>query len=73
MNDLKTPPRFKVGDEIRLIGGAPLVGRVMELRGYLSADGSMLYRLYVPMEPEPLMLEVREDEIEPNGSAVAST
>ena len=64
MPDLKKQPRFKVGDQVRLTFGTRLVGTVMEARGTYLPSGHILYRVYVPMEPEPLVLEVREDEVE---------
>jgi hypothetical protein len=60
MSDIKTQPRYKIGDKVRLTGGTPLVGTVMEVQGIRR----ILYRIYVPMDPEPLKFEVREDEIE---------
>jgi hypothetical protein len=60
MPDTKTQPRYKIGDKVRLTFGTRLVGTVMEVRGIRR----IFYRLYVPMDPEPLIFEVREDEIE---------
>jgi hypothetical protein len=60
MPDIKTQPRFKVGDKVRARFGTRLVGTVMEVQGIRR----ILYSVYVPMEPEPLKLLVREDEIE---------
>ena len=37
---------------------------VTEVRYTPFGSGQVFYRLYVPMDPEPLMLEVREDEVE---------
>ncbi len=36
----------------------------MEVSGTHSQNGHILYSVYVPMSPEPLILLVREDEIE---------
>ncbi len=64
MPDLDTKSRYKVGDEVRLITGSRLVGRVTEVRRSSSQAARFLYRVRVVMNPEPLMLEVREDEVE---------
>jgi hypothetical protein len=60
MPDIKTQLRYKVGDRVRARFGTRLVGTVMEVQGIQR----ILYSVYVPMEPEPLILLVREDEIE---------
>jgi hypothetical protein len=64
MPDLKKHPLYKVGDQVRLTFGTRLVGRVMEARGTYSPSGHVLYRVHIPMSPEPLILEVREDAVE---------
>jgi hypothetical protein len=65
MPDLVKRPRFKVGDKVRVNVGNGLVGTVTEARGTYHADGNVLYHVYVPMNPEPLQLLVREDAVEP--------
>jgi hypothetical protein len=45
---------------VRLAFGDRLAGRVTEVHGITR----ILYRVYVPLEPEPLITEVREEEIE---------
>jgi hypothetical protein len=64
MIELKIHPRYKVGDRVRLVFGTGLVGTVMEARGSYYETGHALYRIHVPMNPEPLVLAVREEEIE---------
>jgi hypothetical protein len=43
----------------------PLRGRIMTVQGQFSSSGRILYRVYVPMDPEPLIFPVHEEEIEP--------
>ena len=64
MPDLEKDVPYKVGDMVRLTSGTRLVGTVTEVRGASSRGGRLLYRVRVPMTPEPLMVEVREDEVE---------
>jgi hypothetical protein len=64
MPDHQTQPRYRVGDKIQVRIGSPLVGTVTEVRYTPFGSGPILYRLYIPMSSEPLMLEVREDEVE---------
>lgn len=40
------------------------VGTIVEARGTYSPNGHVLYRVHIPMDPEPLFLELREEEIE---------
>jgi hypothetical protein len=64
MADLPNPPRYKVGDQVRLPWGARLEGKVMEVTPALAPHAHTLYSVYVPMDPEPLIFLVRENEIE---------
>jgi hypothetical protein len=65
MPDLDKSAQYKIGDKVRVKGGIGLVGMVSEVRRvYSPAGGHHLYRVRVPMDPEPLWLEVREEEIE---------
>jgi hypothetical protein len=64
MPDIKMPPHYKVGDKVRLKSGARLSGTVTEVRDTHSPGGHIFYRICVPMSPEPLWLEVREEEVE---------
>jgi len=64
MTDLEKDARYRMGDKVRISSGTRLVGTVTEVRSSHSRGGRILYRVRVPMSPEPLMLEVREDEVE---------
>jgi hypothetical protein len=65
MPDLETRPLFQIADKVRVkCGVPPLVGLVAEVSGARSRDGGLLYRVRVPMDPEPLWLLLREDEME---------
>jgi hypothetical protein len=65
MAGLVKHPRYKIGEKVRVKFGAGFVGTVAEARGTYSPDGNVLYRVYVPMDPEPLWLLLREDAVEP--------
>lgn len=65
MPDLQTQPLYKVGDKVRLKLGTHLVGLVSEVRGPVpGGSGRILYSVRVPLDPEPLFFEVRQDELE---------
>jgi hypothetical protein len=64
MSDLVKVPRFKVGDKVQLKHGTRLIGTVSEARGTYTSHGNVLYHVHVPMEPEPLLLLLRENEID---------
>ena len=64
MPDLVTHPQYKVGDKVRLKYGTPFVGTVTAAQGTYSQSGHVFYRVHVPRSPEPLWLEVCEDEVE---------
>ena len=57
-------PRYKIGDKVRLVFGERLVGTVTEARGSYHPDGHAFNRVRMPMEAEPLWMNLREDEIE---------
>src|SRR5437867_1846244 len=64
MLELAKRPRYKVGDRLQLRSRGPRwVGAVTEARGTYSPSGDVLYRVRVPMDPEPLFLLVREEEV----------
>ena len=64
MPELVKHPRYKVGDRLQLkLRGPRWVGTVTEARGTFSPNGHVLYRVRVPMDPEPLFLLVREEEL----------
>ena len=64
MPDLDKRAQYKIGDKVRLKGGDGLVGMVSEVHFARVPGARILYRVRVPMDPEPLWLEVREEEIE---------
>jgi hypothetical protein len=64
MAELVKRPRFQVLDKVRLKHGSQFVGTIAEARGTYNPDGNVLYRVHVPMDPEPLYLLVREEDIE---------
>jgi hypothetical protein len=64
MADSATVPLYQGGDKVSLKHGSHLVGSVMEVTRIRSRSGGVLYLIYVPMDPEPLIVPVSEDEIE---------
>jgi hypothetical protein len=64
MPELAKHPRYKVGDQLQLKSRGPRwIGTVTEARGTYSPNGHVLYRVRVAMDPEPLFLLVREEEV----------
>jgi hypothetical protein len=64
MPELAKRPLYKMGDRLQLKARGPRwVGTVTEARGTYSPNGHVLYTLRVPMDPEPLFLLVREEEV----------
>ncbi len=64
MPQLAKRPRYKVGDQLQLNSRGPRwIGTVTEARGTYSPSGHVLYRVRVPMDPEPVFLLVREEEL----------
>lgn len=65
MPELVKRPRFRMGDKVRFTyAGVPLVGTLTVAQGTYSPAGHVLYTVRVPMEPEPLRLLLREEEVE---------
>ena len=64
MPELVKRPRYQVLDKVQVKHGSRFIGTVTEARGTYQPDGQCLYRVYVPMEPESLLLLVTEEEIE---------
>jgi hypothetical protein len=64
MPDVKQSARHRVGDKVRLTFGTRLTGTVTEVRQAYSPRGHTMYRVRIPMSPEPLWIEAREDEVE---------
>jgi hypothetical protein len=64
MSAFETGGRYRAGDKVRLKGGIGLVGVVAEVTLARTPEAQTLYRVHVPMWPEPLWWECREEEIE---------
>jgi hypothetical protein len=64
MADFENTPRFKPGDRVRALFGGRLVGWVKRVTPARTPTAHTLYTVHVPMDPEPLLLLVRESEIE---------
>jgi hypothetical protein len=64
MSALSTPPRYKVGDQVRIKIPSRWVGMVSEVRYTPSGSGRVLYRVRVPLDPEPLWMVLAENEVE---------
>ena len=64
MPELVKRPRYKVGDQLQPTSRGPSwVGTVTDARGTYSSTGHVLYNLRVPMDPEPVFLLLREEEV----------
>ena len=59
-------PRFKIGDHVRFRSTLlSLEGTITEDRGLLGIGGRRIYQVLVPITySEPMIYEMREDEIE---------
>jgi hypothetical protein len=58
-----SPPRFKLGDRVRIrYWGFPNC-RIVELRGPLGPGGAQIYRVRYRRKPSPAYIEVREDQL----------
>lgn len=64
MADIVNPPRYQVGDRVRVKVGKGLVGTVTDVQGIYVPGAHILYRVRVPMTSEVLWLAVRDEEIE---------
>jgi hypothetical protein len=64
MAELVKRPKYKILDKVRLKHGSRFVGTITEAQGTYNPDGHVLYEVYVPMDPEPLLFLLREEEIE---------
>ncbi|MGL6094674.1 MAG: hypothetical protein ACRC7O_02585 [Fimbriiglobus sp.] len=64
------PARYQVGDPVLMTWGhrpTPVV--VTEDRGCLGIGGRRLYQIRLDVFPEPIVLELPEDELAPAGGA----
>jgi hypothetical protein len=57
-------PQFKIADEVRVKIPTRLVGLVSEVTWTSAGSGEILYRVRIPMDPDPLWMLLRESEIE---------
>lgn len=64
MPELVKIPSYQIGDKVQMKFPTRFVGTIVEARGTYSPNGHVLYRVHIPMDPEPLFLELREEEIE---------
>jgi hypothetical protein len=58
-----SPPRFNLGDRVKIRHSGGLRGRVVELRGPLAPGGVQVYRVVVGRKPFRRPIELREDQI----------
>jgi hypothetical protein len=64
MSDKNTVALYKIGDQVRLRFGSRLIGTVSEVDEPVSPEGHVKYRIRIPMDPEPLWVPVRQDDVE---------
>ncbi len=57
-------PALKLGDRVRIRLSGGMKGRIVELRGPLGPGGAHIYRVQTQRKPEPVYVEVREDQLE---------
>jgi hypothetical protein len=64
MAELVKHPRYRIGDQLQpRFRGPRWVGTVTNARGTYSPTGHVLYNIRVPMDPEPVDLLLREEEV----------
>jgi hypothetical protein len=56
--------RFNLGDRVKIRHTREWRGRIVELRGPLGPGGAQIYRVRVRRKPDPMDIEVREDQLE---------
>jgi hypothetical protein len=56
-------PALKLGDRVRIRHTTGMKGRIVEWRGPLGPGGSQIYRVQIRSKPEPVYIEVREDQL----------
>ena len=64
MPELVKRPLYKVGDQVRIKLPSRWVGTITEARGSFHERGNVLYHVHIQLDPEPLWMELREDELE---------
>jgi hypothetical protein len=55
-------PALTLGDRVK-IRHTSWKGRIVELRGPLGPGGAYIYRVQIRRMPEPMFIEVREDQL----------
>jgi hypothetical protein len=58
-----TPPRFNLGDRVKIRHSRFPSARIVELRGPLGPGGAQVYRVLVRRKPEPKYIELLEDQL----------
>jgi hypothetical protein len=64
MSDRNTVAIYKIGDKVQLRFAGRLIGAVTEVREPMAPSEQVRYSIRIPMDPEPLWLEVRQDEVD---------
>jgi hypothetical protein len=59
----KVTEPFKVGDLVKIRHYGGQTARVVELWGPLGPGGAQVYRVSVEGKPEPVYIDLREDQI----------
>jgi hypothetical protein len=55
---------FTLGDRVEIHRSGGMRGRIVELRGPLGPGGVQIYRVLVRRKPEPIYIELREDQLQ---------
>ena len=58
-------PTWKLGDYVHIRYSRFPRARIVELRGPLGPGGVEIYRVRIARKPNPIYIEVREDQLEP--------
>jgi hypothetical protein len=58
-----TPPRFNLGDRVKIRHYGGQSGRIVELRGPLGPGGVQVYRVLVRRKPERKYIELMENQL----------
>jgi hypothetical protein len=56
-------PTFKLGDMVKIRYSGFKKAKIVELRGPLAPGGVQVYRVIVRGKPNPMYVEVREDQL----------
>lgn len=63
--DIVEPPRFALGDEVRVIGHPSVRGVVVGLYGPIGPKSERAYRLRVRGRPDPAYTIALDEQLEP--------